>query len=254
LWIDRSATWPTLVVPIQLADHEGRTPRTTGAFLATGASIEVAFGSDRMRHVTLRDPDVAVDGWVPASAIGNVWIGDDATHMQFYSVSGFEPRSDGRPITKLTPRAIVRAAPDATASIVAIIVGDPRAFVISRGPWSEVELVRDHARIRGFVREAELRPDDDQLGSFGTGGGTGFGMSHTDRLAVAAGTCLYDKIGGDVIGVTIKDLERLGERETDQAGWSRVYVDSPWAVLGYFVHDTGSDPKQPVWESCAKRH
>ncbi len=260
LWIDRHDAWPTVLVPIQLADREGRVPKQTGAFLDTGAPIDVAFGRDRVRHVTLRDDDVAVEGWVPAEAIGNVWIappGDrTATHVASYFTSSYTPPSDRRPKTRFASHATLRAAPDDTAPIVGVVLGaDVIGFVDNaRGAWTEVEVPRDHARLRGFVRAAALRPAGDELIGHGSGTGSGFGISDTARIVVPAGTCLFDRASGEVAGVQLAESERYGERDVEGDGWSRVYVDSPWAVLGFFVHDTGSDPKQPVWESCANRH
>jgi hypothetical protein len=153
----------------------------------------------------------------------------------------------------------VRAAPDAAAPIVATVV-EPEViafvsgFVIARKlKWTEIEVIREHARIRGYVRDSELTDTKDILHGIGTGGGTGFGMSHSDRIDVPAGTCLFDREDGQVVGVQIKTAERLGERRSEVAGWSKVYVDSPWAVLPIFVHDTGSDPNQRTLESCAAR-
>ena len=256
LWIDRRDTWPTILVPLQLADREGRVFATSGAFLETGAPCDVAFGRDRVRHVTLRDPDLAVDGWVPASAVGHVWLaapGDKIDLDRTFSTHSYTPPSDKRPKTMFVERATIRAAGDASAPIVGIVLGeDVIGFVATRGEWTEVEIPRPYARVRGFVRESELRPASDELTGFGSGSGSGFGMSHTDRIAIPAGTCLYDADNGNVVGVTTGDAERYGERREGD-GWSRVYINSPWAVLGFFVHDTGSDPKQPIWEACTRR-
>ena len=257
MWIDRRDTWPTLLVPMQLGDREGRVLANAGVFVDTGASIDVAFGGDRVRHVTLRDPDLVADGWVPAGVIGNVYLAKPDDKLVLDSTtwtSSFTPPADGRPRVMFAEHATIRAGRDAKAPIVATIVGKTvLGSVVAPGAWTEVEIVRRGARIRGFVQKAEVGPTTEELETHGTGGGHGFGMSHTQRLIVPAGTCLYDAANGQVAGVQIKQSERYGERATDVDGWSRVYVDSPWAVYGFFVHDTGSDPKQPVWESCARR-
>ena len=254
LWIDRRDTWPTVTVPVQLGDREGRVHRTSGAFLETGAPCDVAFGRDRVRHVTLRDPDLAVEGWIPSTIVGHVWLasrGEKVDLGRTYSTHSFTPPADQRPKTMFAERAIIRAAPHARAPIVGVVIGkEVIGFVAARGAWTEVEIPRPYARVRGFVRASDLRAASDELSMSGTGGGSGFGMSHRDRLAIPAGVCLYDAEDGNVVGVTIADAERYGERSE---GWSRVYINSPWAVLGFFVHDTGSDPKQPVWEACTRR-
>lgn len=264
MWIDRRDTWPTLLVPMQLGDREGRVAKRAGVFLETGASIvarrpliDVAFGRDRMRHVTLRDPDLVADGWVPASVVGHVYIAPPGDVLDLDSstwTKSYRAPSDTRPRAVFVEHATIRVAPDTSAAIVATVVGKQVLASIARaGEWTEVEVTRPSARIHGFVQKAELGPATDEFSTGGTGGGHGFGMSHTQRFVVPASTCLYDEVQGQVAGVQIKESERYGERETGVDGWSRVYVDSPWAVYGFFVHDTGSDPKQPVWESCAHR-
>ncbi|HET9483978.1 MAG TPA: hypothetical protein VFO79_08475, partial [Xanthomonadales bacterium] len=238
LWIDRRDTWPTILVPLQLADREGRVHATSGAFLETGAPCDIAFGRDRMRHVTLRDPDLAVDGWVPASAVGHVWLaapGDKADVDLSFSSFSFTPPADKRPKTMFAERATLRAAGDASAPIVGVVLGkEVLGFVEKRGAWTEVEIPRPFARVRGFVRASELRPATDDLTGFGSGRGGGFARTHTDRIVIPAGTCLYDVADGDVVGVTTAEAERYGERQTETDGWSRVFVNSPWAVFGFF--------------------
>jgi hypothetical protein len=256
LWIDRRDAWPTLLVPVQLGDREGRVFERMGAWISTGAPIDVAFGRDRVRHVTLRDPDVVIDGWVPAAAVGNVWLAapGDTVDLVGRRIQSYAPPTDTRAKTQFVEHATLRASADATAPIVATVLGaDVIGFINARGPWVDVEVVRRHARIRGFVRASELAPIGEEPLRIGTTGGHGFGMSHAQRVVVAAGTCLFDAANGQVVGVQIKESTRYGERDIDVDGWSRVYVNSPWAVLGFFVHDRGGDPKQPVWESCARR-
>ena len=254
LWIDRGAAWPTTLVPIQLADRDGRVPKQAGAFLETGAPIDVAFGRDRIRHVTLRDNDVAVDGWVPSDLLGAVYLvaPDDKseTQMKTNYAESYRPPDDKRPKTKFVPHAAMRAAPDANAPVVAIVLGDVIGYVDAPGPWTIVELLRDHARIRGYVPAKDLLPTHDDVTISGVGSGSGWGISDTARIHVPKGTCLFDRANGQVAGVQLEDDERYVD--IDEDGWRRVYVDSPWAVLGFFVHDMGSDPKQPKLESCAK--
>jgi hypothetical protein len=157
--------------------------------------------------VTLRDADVGVEGWVPSSVVGNVWIaaaGEKKISLEStWSTASFVAPNDARPKTLFVERAIVRAARDASSPIVAIVLGkEVVGFVNANGPWTDVEIVRPYARIRGSCarREAHrggIRKPRQRIGqrlrdvAFG--------------IIVTVGACLYDKPHGDVVGVQIRN-------------------------------------------------
>jgi hypothetical protein len=77
-------------------------------------------------------------------------------------------------------------------------------------------------------------------------------MSHADRIDLVPGTCLFDAIGGEVVGVQLRPSTRLGQLRTDGAAWSIVYVGTVWSTVTLYIRNTSDDPKQPRWESCAR--
>ncbi|MBA3820413.1 MAG: hypothetical protein H0X17_16090, partial [Deltaproteobacteria bacterium] len=129
LWIDRVDTWQTMLVPIQLADREGRAAVGSGAWLTAGAAIEVASppAGDRSgrRRVQLRDDAITVAGTVPAAVVGNVWLADDddpePTQLARTSIESFRPPADDRPVTRFAPHTAIRAAPRADAPVIAVV-------------------------------------------------------------------------------------------------------------------------------------
>ncbi|MDQ3300257.1 MAG: hypothetical protein M3619_27070, partial [Myxococcota bacterium] len=200
-------------------------------------------------------------GWVPPDVVGNVWVvaldaspDRKATHVD----NNFSdtPARDGRPRTQFVDGAVIRRAARADAAPIAkVIEATTIGAVVTRATtpagWAEIEIVRPYARIRGHVLARELRPDDGKHSGHGSGGGSGFGMSHADRLAIPASTCLFDAPDGQVVGVQLAPSTRLGRSKIEQPQWSKVYVDTPWDVVALYVRNTATDPAQPVWESCA---
>ncbi|MDQ3365921.1 MAG: hypothetical protein M3680_10890 [Myxococcota bacterium] len=261
LWVDRADTWQTVLVPIQLADSQGRAAVGSGAWLTAGAAIDVAADvpGDRRdrRRVQLRDDAITVAGTVPAAVVGNVWLADDddpePPQLARTSIESFRPPVDDRPLTRFAPHTAIRAAPRADAPVIAVVESaELVGSLISRETWAEVEVIRRHARIRGHVLATELVATTGDLQLGGTGSGSGFGMSHSHRVEVPTGTCLFEQPEGEVIGVQLAPSTRHGERKSAREGWSKVYVDTGWAVAALYLRATGEDPPRPAWESCTK--
>jgi hypothetical protein len=105
--------------------------------------------------------------------------------------------------------------------------------------------------VRGVIANTKILGPADHLSINGTGSGHGFGMSHATQYEVPAGTCLYDRPNGDVVGVTLEPQTRLGGGMED--GWALVHINTPWAISSMFVENVGTDPTQPPsWESCTE--
>ncbi len=114
--------------------------------------------------------------------------------------------------------------------------------------WTEVEHRSRYLRIRGWV--ASDRVDLGRfMGSIGTGGGSGFGMSDTDRVEIPAGACLFDRAGGQLVGVQLATQRRyLAVHDGD---WWQVYVGTPWGTLLAWAHALGDDGAgHPTWDRC----
>jgi hypothetical protein len=122
---------------------------------------------------------------------------------------------------------------------------DVRAVGLSFRGWREIVTLGPHVVVHGFVRERDAKSD--VYGS-GTGGGYGYGSTHALSLEVDAGTCLYDDVDGEVIGLVIENRTRL-MREID-GGWFALMVNSPWGILDVPIRTVaGAEP--PAWERCA---
>ena len=263
VWIDRRDAWETVVAPVALDGAAGTagTAGTAGVWLEAGAPIGAGLrGGRRVNRagpvlIELRDPSVEVSGSVPAAFLGHVWIvpHDDRAPATLTScpTTGWRPPADARPRAWLSEGEAIRAAPDAGARVLAMVRAAQDVVVIVRGAaWAEVELPLQFARIRGHVPVSALDEPGGMLEGMMTCGGGGFGISHSDRIEVPAGTCLYDKAHGDVAGVALEAKVRLGARGKAGSEWSMVYVDTRWSIASMYVRDTGRDPALPTFESC----
>jgi hypothetical protein len=229
LWVDR-ADLATTVVHDAVVTNERGMPLDVS--LAAGTDLDVAWGADR-REVTTRDALLRVHGWVRASELGTIWTGD-------------VPRSRAQRGTPsmLAAHESVRAWPDDNAPTIAESLGALAVFeVAASGGWREIAVERDGARVHGFVHDAAIGKSMVSIG-MGTLGEAIFGMSDTDETVLPAGTCLYDRAGGDVIGVHLKKRQRYIVREDSR--WPSVYVQTPWGIMLVFVHATGGGR----WERC----
>jgi len=262
VWIERRDAWDSIVAPVALdGDAAGARSAGAGVWLAAGAPVAVervrAGAARRTRIVALRDDHVALRGAVPAAFLGHVWIAphDDRTKTH---MAGACPREsselppDDREQMSLAEDVVIRAAPSEAAPVLATLLQTLDVAIVARAAgWAEVELRRPYARIRGYVPVSALDPPE-LPGGFGFGcSGHGFGMSHADRIDVPAGTCLFDRANGDVIGVATETKTRLGTRGRAGDAWSMVYVDTRWSVASLYVRDTGRDPARLVLDACA---
>jgi len=256
LWIDRDDTWKTITASLQLANRDGRAARDTGVRVTPGVPIEVGARAGNLRAVAIHDEQLAIDGWAPAQLIGNIWLVDKGDHtptdLAQNTTYEWVPPHDAGPPARLSLGAVVRTSATVTSPVIATVIMDGVHATLGRqrGSFVEVDIYRPHVHVHGFVESRLVGKPLDLLVGHGSGTGHGFGMSHADRIEVTPGACLYDNVDGDVIGVQLETSVHLGERAIDEAGWSLVYVDNPWAVVSLYVRDLSSDPKQPQWESC----
>lgn len=170
-----------------------------------------------------------VNGEVDADAIGEVW---DAVAPRVFG--------ETHTLAKGTP---IRAERGSKAEILAVTTQDIeiRLHGAAQRGWREIETTGRQITVRGFVEEWAL----DGFGSLGHGSGTGYGSSHSITIDVPAGTCLYDAVGGEMIGVVTVTRSRLAYR-TDDDAWYLLLVNSPWGLLDIPIHDGGSG-----WDRCA---
>ena len=241
LWIERADLWSVIVRRVQLAELP--------IWLERGAPIETL---DR-GVVRLVDSDVVIEGKVPAGAIGKLWEaapGDPDPDVHQDTPCCERRKGDrGEDHVELAAGTNIRASRHAGSKVIARTTASVTGSVVRRdGSQLELEIMRPYATIRGFVEASATKPSW-AWRSTGMYRGSSLYVTHSDRISVPAGTCLFDAASGEVIGVQRTADERWG-RLNAQPGWSMIYVSTRWGTADLYVHDVGSDPKQPQWESC----
>jgi hypothetical protein len=258
VWIDRRDAWESVVARVKLEGNGTTAAGAAGVWLDAGAPVRVEEERpDRTRRlVELRDDSVAVRGAMPAAHLGHVWTvpHDEQRGTEMFNrcpLALWKPPQDRRPQRWIMGGAEIRVAPADEAVVLATSQEVLTVAVVAQGAdWTEIELLRPYARIRGHVESVMLALREDE--EIGLGGcmGQGFGMSHADRIDVPAGTCLYDRANGEVVGVATETQVRLGARARPGSEWSMVYVDTRWSIASMYVRDGGRDPARPVLDSC----
>lgn len=257
VWVDRDDAWDSITTAIELSDGAGRAEIAHGAWIAPGAPVESGDPDGGRRHVHVHDEAVRVEGWVPASSVAKVWLvpAGDRTPMnlEMNEWHSFTPPHDPRPQAAIAIHAVLRAAADPKAPVIAIVeAADLHASLLdTAGASREVEILRPHMRLRGFIAASELTPTEELIIGHGSGTGHGYGMSHTDKIELDVGACLFDAPDGEVVGVQVEHSIRLG-RHGAEGRWSSVYVGNAWALATLYVRDTSDDPNTPRWESCTE--
>ena len=256
LWIAREDTWSVVALPIELSDAEGIARRDAGVFVKRGAPVVLGEQRDKRRSVRVRDEVLQLEGYVPEAVLANIWLAEAVDPPISFDMShsdGWVPPPDLRTRVRLLIDSKIRVAPDGKSAVIATVgAAEVKGVIASNlGDYRQVEIARPYARVLGFVAASEVSRDTEEWGTHGSGTGHGFGMSHADHIDVPAGTCLFDRVDGEVVGVQTKLTTRLGRLGRDSK-WSEIHVGTNWTVASVYVRDLSDDPKQPRWESCAQ--
>ena len=221
VWIAREDAQPVALIDDEIAP---------GATVLAGAPLELGASHGERRDVKVIDEAVALTGAIASRAIGDVWI-----------VRRAEPSHT----TDLLPgQAAIHTRPDGPVVATTLQAVEVRA-TSTQGAWREVEYRDARVRVRGFVPASALSPD---LHVGGTGFGGDFGVSDTSHVVVPAHACLFDRIGGEVIGVETAEHKRYAHRPAAASpGWWTVFVYSPWSGIQVMAHELADG----TWESCA---
>jgi hypothetical protein len=224
-------------------------------FAKRGAPLVLAERKGDRRAVRVLDELLELRGYVPDSVIANVWIagpGDEQPSFDTKFSMHWSTPPDFRTRVRFLIETKIRSAPDGKSRVVAVVEKPDVIGVIANnlGAFRQVEIVRPYARVLGYVAASEVAYTSEELHSSGTGGGHGFGMSHADRIDVPAGTCLFDRADGEVVGVQTAPTTRLGRRARDGDTWSLIHIGTRWSVANVYIRDLSDDPTQPRWESC----
>jgi hypothetical protein len=241
MWVPRSAALPAILAPIQLADAAGLAPATdAGAWLDPGAPITVIGKANKAgrRQVGITQEGVEVSGWVPQAVIGSVWVLKKLEPPDARASGGSSAvaASTGNLLVR---RGAVRAAPREDAAVVANLVEDQvvaEALRDATGAWREIEIRTAAFRVVGFVaKEAVSNGGVGEVES-SVGGYASDPSSHPDLLAVPAGACLYDRIRGEIIGVTSVTMNRQSRTLDARAGWHEVVIETVLGHVPVVVH------------------
>jgi hypothetical protein len=154
---------------------------------------------------------------------------------------------DHRVTRRLIERTVVHARPDDDGPVAAVSLAQLDVVQIGgTGERREIEGQHDGIRVHGFVRDRRLDPTVLSMDAIRTVGVPAYGMSDTDQIELPAGTCLFDRAGGEVIGINQVARKRYAIRD---AMWPRVYVGTRWGLGLVFVHATGA----ARFEQCPRR-
>ena len=143
------------LVPTATARYE---KIAAGAWLQPGARVTVDDPGHR-RHVTLTDERVDIGGFVDGRLVGNVWV------ERTYPAKSLSWDGLSEPWIKSPPEDVavvviagtrVHVAPDDASAVIATAKRHVPAKRLGRnGPWTEIEMVRSYATVRGFARIPE---------------------------------------------------------------------------------------------------
>ena len=222
VWLATADLAWSIARPVRLAGRGD-----AGIWLNTGAPVAVT-GRGRRRVVTYVDRDLEVSGTVGAEQVARVFAASRALKSSFGATA--------RDLRVAPGGAILEQGPL------------PVEVLRRRGAWAEVEYRARYVRVRGWVAADQL--GEVGFGHFGTGSGSGIGMSHTERVLVPAGACLFDRVGGQVVGVQLVGERRYAARR--DGDWWQVYVSTAWGTVLAWGQSLGDDGAgQPHWERCA---
>ena len=243
----------TAGVPSEMVRPTVLVPTTIGHLtLVPGVALEATKQRDEWR-VTVVDDRLALDEQrLPHDRVGRVFVAQPGAAPPVLGVrtgSRWQMPRD-KPRIVIAKASVIREQPSATATKLASTKDQTIAIVLgAANGWTEIEVHRQHVRLRGFIADTDVVSPYEDFGTITTGG-SGYGMSHAMKYQLPAGTCLYDAVDGKVIGVTLEARERLGQAPLQ--GWAKVWVGTPWSKTLMAVKDVGSDPAQSQWETCTR--
>ncbi len=217
LWVVRADCARRIAGRVELAPKPGSGPG--GVALLGGAPVRVGEAKGDALLVTYAADGILTTGWVPASAVDEVW-NDEGRELRAGDL--LASGDDGLAI-RSRPRG----------RVTAILGGGSDQFwtlstLGERGRWTEVELVSIQVEGRGWVRSDDVREVD--LYDFGRGFGSGgFGCSHCVRISVPAGTEVRAP-GGEVFAVAVAAGEVIGEGPLAD-GVLPVSVQTAWGAV-----------------------
>ena len=239
IWVARADLAAVAIDDVAVAERPGRgADATHRAELRSGAPVQRGDSSGTHRHVTVGG-DVRVLGWIPESALGDVFR------------VRIEPDGD-RLGGSVAAGKLVRARPETTSPPLAVIIRRVPAQLHVGAPagWRDVTVSTDYVRVRGYIAESDLSRE---ISFEGLGSGRGYGMSHRPQITVPAGACLYAEPDGEVVGVNTEERTRYSGGAAEP-GWWEVVVGTDWGLHDLYVRalDPEAKPPELQLESCVE--
>ncbi len=221
VWLDRADLAWTVARPIRVLGTDA-----AGVWVLPGAPLTVSGDGDRVA-VRAADVDVTIDGTIARATLSHRFRPARRARESTHTARHIARSPDGPPLLPL----------DHEIGVTVRDAGVPG--------WSLVEHRSDRLRIVGWARTSELNEGSSL--SLGTGGGFGYGMSDTARVALDAGACMFDEQGA-IVGVQLA----AGERYAGHLGGGRwsVYVGTPWGLHTVIVRDRNQGKGDPAWARC----
>lgn len=235
LWLDRGDLGRAAVREVAL---EGSAP-PRGVTLYSGAAVEVVErAGDRVR-VRREDYWLAFDGWVPAGAIGPIFVRGEAS-----------PAAGGKKVvvdcgTELAAAiggpamAIVGPGPGGCEAGVEVdALGEPR------GGFQEIVVGNEWYTARGFVAAAAAQGDE-------AGYGLGWGelRAYEERwVALPPGTCLHAERYGEPVGVVTEPLRFAPGTAPAERSWVAGKVSTQWGDIPVWAFVESAAEER--WRGC----
>jgi hypothetical protein len=253
LWIPRADCGPAALVPVRLGDARGTTDQVSGVTLDPGASVVAQPATGGLRQVRIVDEYLDAAGYAPADTIGEVWIAGARAVYDPSTTTTSEPGPT--PTGAEVAAGPIREAPRDSAAVIATAKQPlPVRVIRALGPWQEIEIDGRRIRVDGFVPTPAVKTDAPPRGYVTSGHDGSYAITDTIVFDVSDGACLYDREGGDVIGVEVGKKTRYGLGETSMKGWWTVAVSTDWGLMTVVVRDTdeADNPHAARWETCTR--
>lgn len=221
VWIDAADLAWSITTTARLAGRGD-----AGVWLLPGAPVTITGGRGASRTVQFDDDGLTVSGAVAVRALGKVF-----------------PASASRARASMQRADHLRVTPGGEE----LYPGALEVEIVRReGAWTLVEHRGRYVHVRGWVPAVE---DVGTISTVGSGSGSAFGMSDTDRVAIAQGACLFDGARGAPVARQLAAGERyVASRRGD---WWQLYVGTPWGLTTAWAHATpGVGGGALAWEAC----
>ncbi|MBK7154595.1 MAG: hypothetical protein IPH72_22895 [Sandaracinaceae bacterium] len=204
---------------------------TPGVRLYPGFRLTGAMARGDLTEFAYATPPVAFRGFVPNASLGPVFVSAAPREREggtslLRSNAALRDRPSGRVVAQFSPQGehVVFEHP-------VTLLGEPRSgqqLVSYRGAAGPDE----HFEVLGWASTRDLRIEPGPGFGRGFGSSNGFGSGRSLRVALPAGTPIFDEAGGSVIGVVFD--ESIVPADQAPEGGFAFDIYSPWGILSLY--------------------